>query len=116
MPLNTSTPECLFQGYLSASEADLVAVPSSETWLVKQIEVSNKEAQAHTFTLKHVPDGATSGEQHVIAFPPAMPIDVTPKLLRATGNWILAYGKIRGFADEANQLSVRIDGVRMATV
>lgn len=115
MPLNTSAPECLFYGYLSNAEADLATIPSNETWLIRQIEVSNKEAQAHTFTLKHVPDGDTSGPEHVIGFPPDMPIDVTPKMLARSGNWVCAFGKIRGFADEANQLSVRIDGVRITT-
>jgi hypothetical protein len=115
MPLNTSNPECLFYGPLSASEADLVSIPSGETWLVRQIEVSNDEAQAHTFTLKHVPDGDTSGPEHVIAFPADMPIDVAPKMLRASGNWVCAFGKLRGFADEADQVYVRVDGVRIVT-
>lgn len=115
MPLNTSNPECLFYGFLSNAEADLATIPSTETWLIRQFEIVNTDSVAHTFTLKHVPTGDTSGNQHVIAFPIAMPIAVTPKLLRASGTWLMKPGKFRGFADTTNKVTVRIDGVRITT-
>jgi hypothetical protein len=116
MPLNTSTPECLYYGLLSSSEADLATVGAAELWIATQIEVTNTDSSERTFTLKSVPDGDTTGDQHLIGFGKAMTIGATPKVYRATGRWVLpASGKLRGFASAASVVVVRIDGIKVTT-
>lgn len=115
MPLNTSTPECLYYGLLTNSEADLATVGAAEIWIATQIEVCNVDSSARTFTLKFVPDGDTTGDQHIIGFGKAMTIAATPAVYRATGRWVLeASGKLRGFADAASKVIVRIDGIKVS--
>lgn len=116
MPLNTSTPACLYYGLLTGSEADLATVGASELWIATQIEVTNTDSSARTFTLKFVPDGDSTGDQHLIGFGKAMTIDATPKVYRATGRWVLsASGKLRGFASVTSVVVVRVDGIKVTT-
>lgn len=116
MPLNTSTPACLYYGLLTNSEADLATVPATETWIGLQIEVTNTDSAARTFTLKFVPSGDTTGDQHLIGFGKDMTIDATPKLYKANGRWTFASsGKLRGFADTGSKVVVRIDGIKITT-
>lgn len=115
MPLNTSTPACLYYGLLSNSEADLATVGAAELWIATQIEVANTDASARAFTIKFVPDGDSTGDQHIIGFGKAMTIAATPTVYRATGRWVLsASGKLRGFADTGSKVIVRIDGIKVA--
>ena len=114
MPLNTSTPECLYYGLLTNSEADLATVGAAEIWIATQIEVCNVDSSARTFTLKFVPDGDTTGDQPIIGFGTAMTIGATPAVYRATGRWVLAAsGKLRGFASAGSVVVVRIDGIKV---
>lgn len=116
MPLNTTSPACLYYGLLSNAEADLATIPSNETWVALSIEATNVDTGARTFTLKHVPDGDSTGDQHVIGFGKAMTIAASPKVYRATGRWVMAPdGKIRGGADASNKIVVRIDGFKVTT-
>lgn len=114
MPLNTTSPACLFYGLLSNAEADLASIPSDETWIALQIEVTNVDSSTRTFTVKHVPDGDSTGDEHVIGFGKAMTIAATPRVLKATGRWSMApSGKIRGGADANDKVVVRIDGIKV---
>ena len=115
MPLNTSTPACLYYGLLTGSEADLATIGASEMWIATQIEVANTDSAERTFTIKLVPDGDSTGDQHIIGFGKAMTIAATPTVYRATGRWVLAAGgKLRGFADAASKVIVRIDGIKVS--
>lgn len=116
MPLNTTTPSCLYYGLLSNAEADLATVGASETWVILYMEATNTDSSARTFTVKHVPSGDTSGDQHIIGFGKAMSIAATPKVLKTWGRWVLAAsGKIRGFADTGSKVVLRIDGIKVTT-
>lgn len=116
MPLNTTTPACLYYGLLTNSEATLTTVGAAEMWIATQIEVTNTDSSARTFTIKFVPDGDTTGDQHIIGFGKAMTIGATPKVYRATGRWVMAAdGLLRGFADVGSKVVVRIDGIKVTS-
>lgn len=114
MPLNTTTPACLYYGLLSNAEADLASIPADETWIGLYMEATNVDSSARALTVKHVPSGDTSGDQHLIGFGKACPIDATPKVIKAAGRWVMApSGKIRGFADATDKVVLRIDGIKI---
>ncbi len=110
-------PDVLVQGLLGATEADVATIGASERWIMHTLIVVVRANAPRRVSLKYVQSGDTTGDQHFIfdAVVPAASGDPTTHIvpLGAIGR---ASGKIRGYADEANVVTISIHGARATSV
>jgi hypothetical protein len=113
--VNISEPSRLAYGLLSNAEADFgSAVGAGIKWMAKCITLANTDTVARTITLKIVPSGDTSGDQHIII--PGVTIEAKSVFI-VEGLWNLHAGdKFRAFADAANKIAARVDGATVTPV
>lgn len=113
----TTEPDLLVQALLGSSEADVATVGASERWIMSRVIIVNRAAAPRRVSLKFVPNGASTGDSHFIfdAVVPAATDDPTT-LTVELGAIGTASGKVRGYAGEANVVTVSIHGARATQV
>jgi hypothetical protein len=105
----TVTPIPLVDGVLLADSVGILyTVPAATAAVARSITICNTTGSTRTFTLYFVPSGGAPDAAHMIFN--AQPIEANKTIVDDTLRVALTAGTIRGFADVAAAVSVRVDG------
>lgn len=105
----TVTPKPLLEGtLLPDAAATLYTVPVGATAVIRGMTFCNTDTVDRTLTVHIIPSGNAVDPANVIY--DAIPIKAGQTLENATYRVMLAGGTVRGFADVASKVNMRVDG------
>ncbi len=108
----TYTPKAIYVGALAGAVATLYTASTSGGAIVKEIVLCNTSSLTRTVTLYVVPSGGSSDATN--EFLAQQVIDPNGTLVLALSTVMAIGDTIRGFADLANVVSLRVSGMELA--